>query len=315
MKIKPIIITSGDQKSIFFEIFFKSLKKKIKSPIILISSLKLLISNMKKYKFNKKIKIVNLKSIKKENLSNNSINIINIDDFQIQSKKNIDFVKKCFELSLKILKTGVTNKFINGPINKETFLRKSYPGITEYIARKTKTKEYAMLIYNKNLSVCPITTHIPLKRVNKLITKKLIVEKVRLINSFYKKVRKIKPKIGVTGLNPHCESTDKYNEDVKIIKPTINYLKKQGYKISGPIPADTIFLKNNRENYDVILGMYHDQVLSPIKTLFEFNAINITLGLKFMRVSPDHGPNLRMVGKNISSPTSLISAINFLDKY
>ena len=104
-----------------------------------------------------------------------------------------------------------------------------------------------------------------MKRVNKLITKKLIVEKVRLINSFYKKVRKIKPKIGVTGLNPHCESTDKYNEDVKIIKPTINYLKKQGYKISGPIPADTIFLKNNRENYDVILGMYHDQVLSPIK--------------------------------------------------
>ena len=315
MKTKPIIITSGDQKSIFFEIFFKSLKKKIKSPIILISSLKLLISNMKKYKFSKKIKIVNLKSIKKENLSNNSINIINIDDFQIQSKKNIDFVKKCFELSLKILKTGVTNKFINGPINKETFLHRSYPGITEYIARKTRTKKYAMLIYNKNLSVCPITTHIPLKRVNKLITKKLIVEKVRLINSFYKKVRKIKPKIGVTGLNPHCESTDKYNEDVKIIKPTINYLKKQGYKISGPIPADTIFLKNNRENYDVILGMYHDQVLSPIKTLFEFNAINITLGLKFMRVSPDHGPNLRMVGKNMSSPTSLISAINFLDKY
>ena len=74
-------------------------------------------------------------------------------------------------------------------------------------------------------------------------------------------------------------------------------------------------MKNNRENYDVILGMYHDQVLSPIKTLFEFNAINITLGLKFMRVSPDHGPNLMMVGKNISSPTSLISAINFLDKY
>ena len=315
MKTKPIIITSGDQKSIFFEIFFKSLKKKIKSPIILISSLELLISNMKKYKFRKKIKIVNLKSIKNENLSNNSINIVNTDDFQIGSKKNIDFIKKCFELSLKILKTGVTNKFINGPINKETFLRKSYPGITEYIARKTKTKEYAMLIYNKNLSVCPITTHIPLKRVNKLITKKLIVEKVRLINSFYKKVRKIKPKIGVTGLNPHCESTDKYNEDVKIIKPTINYLKKQGYKISGPIPADTIFLKNNRENYDVILGMYHDQVLSPIKTLFEFNAINITLGLKFMRVSPDHGPNLRMVGKNMSSPTSLISAINFFDKY
>ena len=91
-------------------------------------------------------------------------------------------------------------------------------------------------------------------------------------------------------------------------------MKNEGYRIYGPYPADTIFLNNNRKNFDVILGMYHDQVLTPIKTLFEYDAINITLGLPFIRISPDHGPNEKMIGKNLSNPLSLIRAINFLDK-
>ena len=91
-------------------------------------------------------------------------------------------------------------------------------------------------------------------------------------------------------------------------------MKKNKFLVSGPLSADTIFLKQNRTKYDVILGMYHDQVLTPIKTLFEYDAINITLGLPFLRISPDHGPNEKMIGKNISSPLSLIRAISFLDK-
>ena len=122
------------------------------------------------------------------------------------------------------------------------------------------------------------------------------------------------PKIAVLGLNPHCESTDNFNEDEKIVKLAINQLKKSNIKVSGPFSADTIFLKNNRKKFDVILGMYHDQVLTPIKTLYEYDAINITLGLPFTRISPDHGPNERMLGKNKSNPLSLIKAITFLDK-
>ena len=94
----------------------------------------------------------------------------------------------------------------------------------------------------------------------------------------------------------------------------IKYLKKKGYDISGPYPADTIFLKENRKMFDVVVGMYHDQVLRPLKTIFEYDAINITVGLPFLRVSPDHGPNESMLGKNISNPLSLIQAIKFLDK-
>ena len=104
-----------------------------------------------------------------------------------------------------------------------------------------------------------------------------------------------------------------FNEDEMIIKPTIINLKKK-FNVSGPYPGDTIFLKDNRKKFDVIVGMYHDQVLAPFKTLFEFDAINITLGLPFYRISPDHGPNEKMINKYQSNPLSLIRALEFLDK-
>jgi len=171
-----------------------------------------------------------------------------------------------------------------------------------------------MLIYNKKLSVSPITTHLPLKDVHKHLSKYKIINHVKLIDEFYKKRLKKTPRIGITGLNPHCESNYKSSEEDKIIRPAIKLLLKKKYRVNGPFPADTIFLKEKLKNYDVIIGMYHDQVLSPIKTLFGFNAINITLGLPFIRISPDHGPNAKMLGKNLSNSKSLYEALKFLDK-
>ena len=158
------------------------------------------------------------------------------------------------------------------------------------------------------------TTHLPLKLVSKKLSKNLIDQKVKLINDFYKSKFKITPRIAILGLNPHCESVDKFNEDEKIVKPTIKHLQNKKYKVYGPYAADTIFLKNNIKKFNIILGMYHDQVLTTMKALFEYDAINITLGLPFIRISPDHGPNERMLGKNISNPLSLIKAISFLEK-
>jgi 4-hydroxy-L-threonine phosphate dehydrogenase PdxA len=161
----------------------------------------------------------------------------------------------------------------------------------------------------------PITTHIPLKLVANKITKKLIEEKIQIIDNFYKTKLKIKPRIGVTGMNPHCESFLKVNEDDKIVEKAIKSQNKKGINVSGPYPSDTIFLKNNRKNFNIIIGMYHDQVLTPIKTIFEFNAINITMGLPFLRITPDHGPNEKMIGRNISNPQSLINALDFADNF
>ena len=132
--------------------------------------------------------------------------------------------------------------------------------------------------------------------------------------NFIKKKLKKKPKIAITGLNPHCESNYKTSEEERIIKPAIKYLRRKKINLFGPFPADTIFLKEVSKKYDVVVGMYHDQVLTPLKTLFGFDAINITLGLPFIRISPDHGPNEKMIGKNRSNPQSLVQAIKFLDK-
>ncbi len=319
MIYKPIIIVAGEPNSIFFEIFFKALNyKKFKSPIILIASLNLLKLQMKKLNIKKNIKLLNLFKLKKHKLNNKTINLININynqrkPFDKISSKSNQYIEQSFESAIKILQKKISNKFINGPISKKFFLKKKFLGITEYLANKTNTKNFAMLIYNKDLSVCPITTHLPLKQVTKKINKKLIIQKIKLINNFFKKYIKKKPNIAITGLNPHCETTDSFNEDQKILKPTIKNLSKLKYKVSGPFAADTIFLKKNRKKYDVIVGMYHDQVLTPIKTLFEYDAINITLGLPFIRISPDHGPNEKMLGKNLSNPLSLIKAITFLE--
>ena len=320
MKNDPIIIVSGEPNSIFLELFFKTISlKKFKRPLILICSFKLLKLQMNKLNFKKKVKVIDFLHLDKKHLNNNSINLIDIKynqqlAFKKISKSSKIYIEECFNLAFKIIKSGTANKLINGPISKKYFLDKKFLGVTEYISKKNLINNYAMLIFNRKLSVCPITTHLPIKLVAKKINRSLIYNKVKLIDNFYKNYLKFKPRIAVTGLNPHCESNFALNEDDVIIKPVIKILKKQGFNISGPYPADTIFLRENRKMFDVVVGMYHDQVLGPLKTLYEHDAINITLGLPFVRVSPDHGPNEKMIGKNLSNPLSLIRAISFLDK-
>ena len=321
MSYKPILIVAGEPNSIFFEIFFKSIKKNyFKSPLIIIGSKNLLIKQMNLLSFNFKINLIKENHPNISKLNNKKINIINVNynfkrPFEKISVRSNKYITECFRLALRIIKKNKYSKLVNGPISKKSFLNGKSLGITEYLAQKTKKKnKVAMLIFNKKLSVSPITTHIALKNVHKHISKQKLYTHIRLITEFYKKNFKIKPKIAITGLNPHCESNFKDCEEDAIIIPAIKKLKANNYKVQGPFPADTIFMQEHLKNYDVIVGMYHDQVLTPMKTLFGFNAINITLGLPFVRVSPDHGPNSLMLGKNLSDPKSLIEVLKFLDR-
>jgi 4-hydroxy-L-threonine phosphate dehydrogenase PdxA len=317
----PIIVVAGEPKSVFLELFFKSFKKFKDIPIVLIASEKLLVDHLKLLKIKRPIR--NLDSHKKINykiLDNKKINLINVP-LKYNSLKSIKvtdsnlYINKCFDIAIGLLKKNNKLRLINGPIIKKDFLGKKHLGITEFLGSKFNVlSNVVMLIYNKNLSVSPLTTHIPLKNVYKYILKKKIINNVKIIHSFYKKKFNKNPSFAITGLNPHCESNSKLNEEDKIITPAINYLSKKKFNVSGPYPADTIFLKKNYKKFDVIIGMYHDQVLTPIKTIYEFDAINITLGLPFDRVSPDHGPNLSMLGKNKSNLTSLMRSIEFLSK-
>ena len=321
MSFNPIIIIGGEPQSIFLEILLKALKKKLRhnrKPIILISSKDILKKNMNKFK--NKFKFNELD----KNFSNINSKRLNLIDIRYKkfkfSKKKItsdsnQYIKSSFKKALEVIKKKKCSGIINGPISKRTFLAGKFNGITEYLAKKTNSRDPVMLIYNKSLSVCPLTTHLPISKVSRNIKKKDIIVKVNKINNFFKNILKRKPKIAITGLNPHCESFDNENKEKKEIIPAIKKLKKDKVDIKGPYAADTIFIKENLKKFDVIFGMYHDQVLGPIKTLHGFNAINITLGLPFIRISPDHGPNVNMLGKNKSNPNSLIESIRFFEKH
>ena len=320
MNNKPIIIVAGEPYSVFLEIFFKSKKMvNVKKPVILITSKKLLLLQMKKLGFSFDINIINEKKINYNLLDKKKINLIDVkfksdNAFDKISEKSNHFINESFNIALKILKKKNCSGLINGPISKRHFLKGKSLGITEYLSKKTKKDNVAMIIFNKKLSVSPITTHLALKNVNKNISKKKICTHIEIINEFYKKNFKKKPRIAITGLNPHCESNFNDCEEDKVIIPAIKKLKTKNYKVEGPFPADTIFMQEHLKKFDIIVGMYHDQVLTPMKALFGFDAINITLGLPFIRISPDHGPNSSMLGKNSSNPKSLIEALKFLDK-
>ena len=318
MNFSPIIIVGGEPQSIFLEIFLKAIKKKSQHPIILVSSKDILKKNIKKFKKNLKFNVLNRNF---SNINKVSVNLVDINYKKFSfSKKRItnvsnSYIEKSFDRALEIIKKKSCSGLINGPISKKTFLKGRFNGITEYLAKKTNSKNPVMLIYNKKLAVCPLTTHIPISEVPNKIKKKDIIVKIKKINHFYRKYLKRTPRFGVTGLNPHCESFGKDNKEKREIIPAIKVLKRNKIDINGPLAADTIFLRENLKKFDVIIGMYHDQVLSPMKTLFGFDAINITLGLPFIRISPDHGPNVQMLGKNKSSPKSLIESILFFKKH
>ena len=213
-------------------------------------------------------------------------------------------------LLIIILKNDVAG-IINCKIDKKLLNKKT--GVTEYLASKCKIKNSSesMLIANDKFAVSPITTHLDIKDVAKNLSKNKIVLKIMTINKWFKKLIKRNPKIGILGLNPHNAELIKGSEEKNIIIPAIKMMKKKGLNIYGPLISDTLFI-NDYKKYDVIVGMYHDQVITPFKTLFKFNAINITLGLKYLRVSPDHGTATNLIKKNKGNPASLMKFFKFL---
>jgi len=180
------------------------------------------------------------------------------------------------------------------------------------------TEKETMLLYNDLFSVSPLTTHLKVKDISKNIKIKKIINNFQNILNFYKKIIGIKnPLIGILGLNPH-NAVDTYvnSEEQKIIIPSINKLKKKFKKnIIGPISSDTSFLKREDKKINSLIGMYHDQVLTTFKYINKFSAINITLGLPFIRVSPDHGTASDIIGKNRANPESFLYCLKFFEKF
>jgi 4-hydroxythreonine-4-phosphate dehydrogenase len=314
-----IILIAGDPNSINSEIIFKSFKKLNKSQknkIYLIGSHELILKQLKHLNLNIKLRTVtNLKDL----IIGNFLKIINIDlnfknPFNVEKKEAAKYVLKSLNLAHKIALENKIAGMINCPINKN-LLNKRKIGVTEYLAKKCQIKNNSevMLIYNKKLSVVPITTHLDIKDISKSLNVKNIINKSKTIEKWFKKNLNKKPKIGILGLNPHNSEMSNNSEETKIINPAILKLRKDGINVRGPLVADSIFI-NEYKKFDVIIGMYHDQVLTPFKALFKFDAINITLGLKYFRASPDHGTAYNIIKKRKASETSLLNCINYIHK-
>jgi len=310
-------IIAGEPYSVNSEIIAKAWmeRKKLKN-IFIIGNYSILKKQF--IKLNIKIplvKIATLKDFKREE----KLFILDVPlKFKTIFKVNSFDVKahifKCFDVAHKLAINKKILGFINASVDKKIFDNK-YLGVTEYLSEKNKSKnKEVMMIHNKELSVVPLTTHVEIKNVTKKITFNLIKTKIITLNEIYFKLFKKNPRIGILGLNPHNSENKIQSTENKIIKPAVAKLKKLKINIKGPFPADTAFNKQNMKDYDVIVGMYHDQVLAPFKALYGYNAINLTLGLKYLRISPDHGTAKDIVGLNKANPQSLIKAINFLNK-
>lgn len=317
---KKIILLSGAPNSINSEIIYKCWQKlsdDLKHRVFVISNYNLLNAQFKLLRY--KIKTSKVKNIFHSEL-NKELKIIDIDlkfkdPFKVSKKSASKFISKSLTLAHHFgMNTDVAG-IINCPIDKN-LLQKRKIGVTEILASKCNVKNdgEVMVIKNKNLMVAPITTHIDIKSISKKLNKKIIIKKISIINNWFKKKNNAKPKIGVLGLNPHNAELNKFSEEKKFIIPAIKKLKKLGLKVSGPLVADTVFI-NEYKNYDVIVGMYHDQVLSPFKTLFKFDAINLTLGLKYIRVSPDHGIATDNILLKKSTPISLLRCIEYINEF
>tara|TARA_E500000178_G_scaffold354013_1_gene421595 strand:- start:1385 stop:2350 length:966 start_codon:yes stop_codon:yes gene_type:complete len=318
--MKKIIIVIGDPISINSEIIFKSWKKintTLRKKIIVISNFELLQKQLKILKYPVDlVKINNINDYSAPHL----LKILDVklkfkNTFKIKKKDLKNFVINSLNLAHNLSLTNDIIGMINCPINKNVLNVKNI-GVTEYLASKCKIKNNSevMLIKSDKLAVCPITTHLDIKDISKKLTGPLIVNKIKTIYEWYKKNKKRSPRIGILGLNPHNAELRKDSEEIKHIIPTVKKLKRMKINVKGPLVSDSLFIEEYK-NYDVIVGMYHDQVLIPIKTLYKYEAINVTLGLKYLRVSPDHGVASNIINKNKANPKSLIKCIKFINKF
>ena len=216
------------------------------------------------------------------------------------------------EKAIKVALDGDVDAITTAPINKEAIHKAGYrfDGHTEILAKRTKAKHYAMMFVSDPFWMMLVTTHLPLNKVSKAVSKKKVLQTIKLANEFLYKIRGKKPRIGVAGLNPHAGEGGIFGkEDKKAIKPAVEEARRAGINVKGPLSPDQVFYLANVGMFDIVIAMYHDQGLIPLKLLSFNRSVNVTVGLPIIRTSVDHGTGFDIAGKGWANPTSLIEAI------
>jgi 4-hydroxythreonine-4-phosphate dehydrogenase len=218
---------------------------------------------------------------------------------------------------------GAAAAIVTNPVAKNVLYKSGFaePGHTEFLATLVQeatgeTRRPVMMLWSPELAVVPVTIHLPLREIFRHLSSDLVVETGRITaRDLSARFRLAHPRLVVAGVNPHAgEDGMLGEEDRTIVAPAVARLLADGIDARGPLPADTLFHKEAREHYDAALCMYHDQALIPIKTLAFDHAVNVTLGLPFVRTSPDHGTAFDIAGKGIADPTSLVAAMRLASR-
>jgi len=249
----------------------------------------------------------------------NQIDVLDLKNIDLPKLKMGEVSAMCGKASIEYIEKAVAlakakkiDGLVTGPINKEAIHKAGFKfdGHTELLAKRTGTKKYAMLFVSDKFWVVLVTTHAPLKAVSKQINKKRVLETIRLANEALKRSGKPKARIGVAGLNPHAGEAGIFGkEEKKQIAPAVAEARKQGINVEGPISPDAIFGLALAGKYDLVVAMYHDQGLIPLKLVSFNKSVNVTVGLPIVRTSVDHGTGFNIVGKGWANPGSMIEAI------
>ena len=228
--------------------------------------------------------------------------------------ENAALVIKAIRTGVELVQSGKAAALCTNPIHKKALVDGAgfaHPGHTEFLAELAGVKNVVMMLASDQLRVVPTTIHIPLAQVPDALTPALIADTIRITHQALKRDFGIeRPRLAVAGLNPHAgEGGVMGSEEIKLISPILEKLRAEGMDVTGPLSADTMFHAAARARYDVAICMYHDQALIPIKTLAFDSGVNVTLGLPFVRTSPDHGTALDIAGQGAANPASLIAAL------
>ena len=314
-------ITLGDPAGIGPEVILKALKdKKLaeSASFLLIGDYGLITHLKRQLKINMNFNIIS--DIGRLHLSEEMINFLNLGNITYPipyGKIDVRCGKSAYEyITMACLLLRSLNNLdglVTGPINKEALNLAGYrfQGHTQILAQRFKARYVRMMFVAEKLRVVLVTVHTALKDVPGLITKKSVQDTIFTTHRTMDKYFKIKkPNIAVCGLNPHASEDGLFgNEEAEEILPAIKKARAQKLKVEGPFPADTLFWKAKEGAYDAIIAMYHDQACIPFKTLYFNNGVNVTLGLPFVRTSPDHGTAFDIAGKNMADPESMKEAI------
>ena len=317
---KTIGITMGDPSGIGPEIILKSFENaEIKNNrIVVIGDYSVMLTaykmlNIKSFRLNSVLNIgeciFNSTQLNILDLQIVNINELNFGKIQAMSgNAAFEYLRKAIELA----KNKDINSIVTAPLNKEALYLAGhkYPGHTEILADLTGTKDYAMLLYDKKLSIIHVSTHVSLLKAITGLKRERIEKVIELANEAMKPLCHHAPRIAVAGINPHAGENGLFGEEeIKEIAPAIKNIKEKGINVEGPVPPDTVFLQAVNGKYDVVVAMYHDQGHIPLKLLGFNSGVNVTLGLPFVRTSVDHGTAFDIAWKGKANENSMVEAI------